>query len=165
MDLFYRQLGEEKSSRIRLAVMDMWKAFRNSAARNAPRASILFDKFHVMKHLGEALDKVRKSEYGRLKGQDRAYIQGQKYTLLSHRKNLTLTGRQALDKLLVANKRLYIAYILKESFGQLWDYKTEGWARNFFESWKAALQWQRLEPYEKFAGMIERHWEGIAAYC
>jgi transposase len=96
MDLFYRDLGAKKSSRIRLAVMDMWKAFRNSAARNAPQASILFDKFHVMKHLGEALDEVRKSEYGRLKGRDRTYIKGQKYTLLSHRKNLTLKGRQAL---------------------------------------------------------------------
>jgi transposase len=107
MDLFYRELGSKKSRRIRVAVMDMWKAFRNSAARNAPQASILFDKFHVMTHLGEALDEVRKSEYGRLKGADRAYIKGQKYTLLSHRENLTLTGRQALDKLLAANKRLH----------------------------------------------------------
>src|ERR1700690_18379 len=56
MDLFYRELGANKSSRIRLAVMDMWKAFRNSAARNAPQARILFDKFHVMAHLGKALD-------------------------------------------------------------------------------------------------------------
>jgi transposase len=165
MDLFYRELGAKKSSRIRLAVMDMWKAFQNSAARNAPQAGILFDKFHVMQHLGEALDEVRKSEYARLKGQDRAYIKGQKYTLLSHRENLTLTGRQALDKLLAANQRLHIAYLLKESFGQLWDYQTEGWARKFFENWKAALKWQRLAPYEKFARMIESHWEGIAAYC
>jgi transposase len=57
------EMGAKKSSRIRLAVMDRWKAFRNSAARNTPQASILFDKFHVMKHLGEALDEVRKSEY------------------------------------------------------------------------------------------------------
>jgi len=165
MDLFYRELGARKSSEIRLAVMDMWKAFRNSAARNAPQARILFDKFHVMKHLGEAFDAVRKSEYSRLKGQNRAYIKGQKYTLLSHRKNLTLQGRQALDKLLAANKRLHIAYLLKESFGQLWDYEKEGWARKFFENWRAALKWQRLAPYVEFARLIENHWDGIAAYC
>ena len=165
MDLFYRDLGAKKSSRIRLAVMDMWKAFRNSAAKNAPQASVLFDKFHVMKHLGEAIDEVRKSEYARLKGRDRAYIKGQKYTLLSHRENLTLKGRRALNKLLAANKRLHIAYLLKESFGQLWDYEKEGWARKFFENWKSSLKWQRVAPYEKFARMIENHWEGIAAYC
>jgi transposase len=55
--------------------------------------------------------------------------------------------------------------LLKESFGQLWSYNTEGWARRFFDNWKASLKWQRLKPYEKFARMIERHWEGIAAYC
>src|SRR5260370_469743 len=57
------------------------------------------------------------------------------------------------------------AYLLKESFGQLWSYDREGWARRFFENWRAALKWQRLGPYEKFAAMIEQHWEGIAAYC
>jgi transposase len=62
MDLFYGELGAKKSRRIRLAVIDMWKAFQSSAARNAPQASILFDKFHVMEHLGTALDEVRKSE-------------------------------------------------------------------------------------------------------
>jgi transposase len=77
-------LGAQKSRRIRLVVMDMWQAFRNSAARPAPQASVLFDKFHVMSHLGDALDEVRKSEYSRLKGRQRAYLKGQKYTLLSH---------------------------------------------------------------------------------
>jgi transposase len=60
---------------------------------------------------------------------------------------------------------LNIAYLLKESFGQLWDYQSEAWARRFFEHWKQALKWQRLKPYEKFARMIDQHWDGIAAYC
>jgi hypothetical protein len=91
--------------------------------------------------------------------------QGQKYTLLSNRENLTQEGRQSLKTLLAANKRLNTAYLLEESFGQLWDYEREGWARRFFENWRASLKWQRLKPYEKFAAMIDRHWDGIAAYC
>jgi transposase len=55
--------------------------------------------------------------------------------------------------------------LLKESFGQLWDYTIEGWARRFFENWREALKWQRLKPYEQFAKMIYRHWDGIAAHC
>src|SRR6266545_4377243 len=112
-----------------------------------------------MRHLGEALDQVRKSEYGRMVGKNRGFIKGQKYTLLSRRDNLSLRGRQALKALLAANKRLNTAYLLKESFGQLWSYEREGWARRFFENWKAALKCQRLKPYEKFAEMIERHWD------
>jgi transposase len=163
--MFYEWLGRKKSSRIRLAVMDMWKPFRNATAARAPQAAILFDKFHIMSHLGDALDKVRKSEYARLSGRNRRFIKGQKYTLLSHRENLTLEGKQSLKTLLAANKRLNVAYLLKESFGQLWDYNSETWARRFFENWRASLKWQRLEPYEMFAQMIDRHWDGIAAYC
>jgi transposase len=167
LDGFYEELGPTKSKRIRLAVMDMWKAFENSTLTpgHAPDAAILYDKFHVMRHLGDALDKVRKTEYYRLTGKDRRFIKGQKYTLLSHHENLTTDGRRSLRLLLKANKRLNTAYILKEEFGKLWDYNREGWARRFFENWRDSLKWQRLKPYEEFAKMIDRHWDGIAAYC
>ena len=165
MALFYGWLGQRKTRGIRLAVMDMWKPFRNATAEHAPQAAILFDKFHIMSHLGGALDMVRKAEYARLSGKDRRFIKGQKYTLLSNRENLTLEGKKSLKLLLAANKRLNTAYVLKESFGQLWGYRSEVWARRFFDNWRASLRWQRLKPYEKFAQMIDRHWDGIAAYC
>jgi len=165
MAAFYDWLGLKKSSNIKLAVMDMWKPFRNATKDKAPQAAILFDKFHIMRHLGEALDKVRKTEYARLSGRDRRFIKGQKYNLLSRNENLTLEGKRSLKILLAANRRLNTAYILKEAFGQLWDYEREAWARRFFDNWRASLKWQRLEPYERFAGLIDRHWDGIAAYC
>jgi transposase len=167
LDLFYAWLGPEKSARIRLAVMDMWKAFRNSTLKegNAPQARIIFDKFHVLSHLQKALDQVRKSEYARLTGEGRRYIKGQKYALLSRWHNLNMRGKTSLKLLFKANKRLHTAYLLKESFGQLWDYETPGWARRFFQQWRESLKWQRLPSYQKFATMVEKHWEGIVAYC
>lgn len=165
LDLFYQWLGPPKSQKITLAVMDMWKAFRASTQAHAPQAAILFDKFHVMRHLGDALDTVRRSEYRRLSGQDRAFVKGQRYTLLARRAHLSLDGRQALQKLLAANQRLHTAYLLKESFDQVWGYRRVGWARRFFDHWKDSLQGQDLAPFEKFAAMVERNWDGIAAYC
>ena len=47
----------------------------------------------------------------------------------------------------------------------VWDYRSERGARAFFERWKDSLKWQRLEPYRKFAKLIESHWDGIASYC
>lgn len=90
MNQFYQGLGEKKSRGLRLALMDMWKPFRQATETHAPQAAILFDKFHVMRHLGDALDHVRKSEYARLSGRERRFIKGQKYTLLSRREHLTL---------------------------------------------------------------------------
>ena len=100
---------------------------------HAPKSAILFDKFH---HAPSR----RGARYGpqeRVRAARRprpALHQGQKYTLLSRRENLTLDGKKALKTLLAANKRLNTAYMLKESFGQLWSYEREGWARRFFET-------------------------------
>jgi transposase len=167
LDAFYTWLGPRKCGKIRLAVMDMWKAFHNSTLKsgNAPQARIIYDKFHILGHLGKAMDQVRKQEYGRLAGDDRRYIKGKKYTLLTRWGNLTSDGRAALKELFRVNRRLNKAYLLKESFGQLWDYVRPGWARRFFEQWRESLRWQRLRPFEKFADMIDSHWDGIETYC
>src|SRR6202007_3116443 len=90
MAAFYDWLGLKKSRKIRLAVMDMWN--RNVTKDKAPQAAILFDKFHIMRPLRQALDKVRKAEYARLSGRDRRFIKGQKYNLLSRHENLTMDG-------------------------------------------------------------------------
>ena len=167
LDAFYDWLGPRKSRRIRLVVVDMWKAFRASTLRpgHAPQARIVYDKFHVLRHLANALDTVRKREYARLAGDDRRFIKGQKYNLLSRWENLHQKGRDALKLLLAANKRLNTAYVLKESFGSLWDYAKPGWARRFFDNWRDSLKWQRLQPFVKFARMVEDHWDGIVSYC
>lgn len=165
LDRFFADIGTERSKTIELAVMDMWKAFRNSTGEYAPQARIVFDKFHVLRHLSNALDEVRRQEYKRVNDKERTYIKGQRYTLLSHKANLDTQGRRSLKLLLKANKRLHKAYLLKESFGQLWDYSYPASARKFFENWKAQLRWQKLEPFEKFAAMIEEHWDGIVSYC
>jgi transposase len=163
MDQFYEWLGEKKAHGIRLAVMDMWKSFGNSTQKQAPQAAILFDKFYVMRHLEDATGRGEEKQI-RAVGKEGAvlHIKGQKYTLLSNRENLTLEGRKTLQ---TANKQLNMAYLLKESFGQLRSYRSVAYARCFSDNWRAALKWQRLKPYEKFADMIERHWDGIAAFC
>lgn len=165
MALFFAVLGKKKSRKIRLSVMDMWKPFYNSVKLHAPTSSILFDKFHILNHLSKAMNEVRIAEYKRVSSKEKKYIKGHRYTLLSHRENLTLDARQGLKKLFAVNKRIQTAYLLKEQFYQLWDYQNEAWARKFFEKWKEQLKWQRLKPFEKFSEMIEKHWEGIASYC
>lgn len=163
MDQFSDWLSQKTAHGIRLAVRDLGKPFGNATRKQAPQAAILFDTFPVLRHLGAALDVVRKRDYARLAGQDRRYIRGQNDTVLARRETLTLDGRQAVKKLLAANKRRNTASLLKESFGHLGSSKREAGARKFFENWKASLKWPRLTPYEKVAAMIARHWDGMAA--
>lgn len=97
----------------------------------------------------------------------RGLLCGKKFILLSRVSHLipTRSGRQALKDLLQLNRKLYKAHLLKESFGQLWSYRSKTWATKFWTQWKEQLQWSRLAPYRKFARMIDKHLEGILAYC
>jgi len=162
---FYADLGKNRCRKLNIAAMDMWPAFETATKKHAPQASILYDKFHIIRHLNFTLDKIRRIEYGKLSGDERKYVKGQKYNLLSRWKHLELPAKRSLKTLLSNNKKLYTAYVLKETFEQLWDYAYEGSARKFFEKWKDMLKWQRLNPFKDFAKMIDRHWDGIAAYC
>src|SRR5260370_10747578 len=85
MDQFFAWLGPRKCRKIRLAVMDMWPAFRNATLKpdHAPQAGILYDKFHVLTHLSEAMDKVRKSEDARLPGEGSRFMKWHRCTLLA----------------------------------------------------------------------------------
>jgi len=158
-------IGRAAARHIRLAVMDMWSPFRGSTMLHAPQTEIVYDKFHILRHLADTLDTVRRSEYRRVSEREQRFIKGQRYTLLSNRANLELEGKRALALLLKANRRLHKAYLLKESFGQLWSYRNPIWARKFFDRWQEQLRWSRLEPFRKFAALIERHWDGIVSYC
>jgi len=111
------------------------------------------------------MDEVRRQEYKRVNEKERKYIKGQRYTLLSHKASLDIDGRRSLKLLLKANKRLHKAYLLKESFGQLWNYSYPASAKKFFENWQTQLRWQRLRPFEEFAAMIKKHWDGLVSYC
>jgi len=161
---FFDAIGPA-AKHLRVAVMDMWPPFRNATRRQSPQAEIVYDKFHVLRHLSDALDAVRRSEYRRVSERERRFIKGQRYTLLSRRANLELAGKRALRLLLKANRRLHKAYLLKETFGQLWSYNNPVWARKFFDRWQEQLRWSRLAPFEKFAALVEKHWAGIVSYC
>jgi transposase len=165
MDQFFDFLGEKKCQKIRLAVMDMWQPFRNSTNTRAPNAAILYDKFHIICHLNQALDDVRRKEFFRIKSKELQFMRGQKFILLSRKENLSTEKKGKLKLLLQANKRLNTAYLLKESFDQLWMYDSEVWARKFFDNWKAQLRWQRIKHFEKFAELVEKNWHGIISHC
>src|SRR6516164_275000 len=107
-----------------LAVMDMWKPFRVATAAHAPKAAILFDKFHVMRHLGEALDAVRKSEYGRLAGRDRRYIKPEIHLAVAQGEPHA-RRQEGIEDVAFGEQAAQHGYVLKEGFGQLWSYERE----------------------------------------
>jgi transposase len=166
LDQFFREeLSAGQRMRITAACVDMWKPFRLSIEQWAPNCRIVYDKFHVMQHANKAIDEVRRAEFFRKGGPLRELVKGKRWLLLSRWVNLTASKRQELNQLFVLNRKIFKAYLLKESLDRLWSYHYEGAMLNYLRRWIEQLRWQRLEPFQKLAAMLLDHLEGILNYC
>jgi transposase len=164
-DFFRSQLVSRQRKRIEAACVDMWEPFRLSIQQWAPQCKIIYDKFHIMQHANDAIDEVRRAEFFRQGPKKRGLIKGKKWLLMSRWKNLTLQHRGELNRLFQMNRRVFKAYLLKESLERLWDYRYRGAMLNYLNRWMAQLKWQRLVPFEKLAATLLKHVDGIANYC
>ena len=136
LDEFFRsQLRKPQRKRIEAACLDMWEPFRLSIEEWAPQCKIVYDKFHILQHANDAIDEVRKAEFFRQGKQKRGLIKGKKWLLMSRWKNLTLSQRGELNRLFQLNRRVFKAYLLKESLERLWDYRYEGAMLNDLQKW------------------------------
>jgi len=162
---FWRWFGKERTAQITHAVMDMCKAFAKSFRAHCPGVKIIYDKFHVMRHLNNALNEVRKAEMRGALGRLKKTLSGKKFILMARRAHVRGKAREALNVVLAASPKLFKAHLLKESFGHLWDYSYKGSALRFWADWKAQLKWTRMKSYRNFVKMVERHWDGILAFC
>ena len=162
---FWKWFGPKRTKLIKIAVMDMWKGFINSFRANCPGIVILYDKFHVITHLLDALNKVRQHELKHLSKKLKGLLTGKKFILLSRLAHVRGNARVALNELLYASPRLRKAHLLKESFSHLWSYKSKTCAKRFWRLWKDSLKWTRLESYQRFVRMVDKHLDGILAYC
>ena len=149
LDEFFRsQLVSRQRKRIEAACVDMWEPFRQSLEQWVPQCRIIYDKFHVIQHANDAVDEVRRAEFFRQGPKKRGLIKGKKWLLLSRWKNLTDT-RGELNRLFGMNRRVFKAYLLKESLERLWDYRYEGAMLNYLRKWMDQLRWQRLKAFRR----------------
>jgi transposase len=164
-DFFGSQLRSAQRKRIEAACVDMWEPFRLSIEEWVPDCKIVYDKFHIIQHANDAIDEVRKAEFFRQGKEKREVIKGKKWLLMSRWKNLTSASRGDLNRLFQLNRKVFKAYLLKESLERLWDYRYEGAMLNYLKKWMNQLKWQRLVPFEKLAETLLKHLHGILNYC
>jgi transposase len=164
-EFFQTQLSAFQRSAIQAACVDMWRPFRQSIERWAPQCRLIYDKFHILQHANAAVDEVRRAEFFRQGGAQRAVVKGKRWLLLSRWEHLNRQRKGQLESLFALNRRLMKAYLLKESLDGLWTFRYEGAMLRYFENWIAQLRWQRLEPMEKLARMLRNHLDGILNYC
>ena len=164
LGLFFAELGPERSKAIEIVTMDMSAAYTKAVQDHAPQAEIVYDRFHVVQLLNAAVDEVRR-EAMRMAGEDeKRFLKSSRWPLLKNPWNLTRKEREKLSDLQRTNRRLYRAYLLKESFQQIYDAPSLAHADKLFSEWYAWAQRSALDPFRRFAATIKRYWPSVRRF-
>jgi transposase len=161
---FFTGLGRRRCRTIRVVCMDMWAAYATAVADHLPKAQVLFDRFHVVQHLNRAVDEVRRNEMRRLSRRQRTPFRRIRYLLLKSPRNLSLTEKDRISRLVRWNNPIVRAYLLKELFQLFWDYDDPELARTHMANWIRKAKRTRLAPFKVFVQLLEGHLEGILAW-
>jgi transposase len=164
LQAFLEQLGPERCAQIEGVCCDMWAPYYETVKEYCPNAIIVFDKFHIIRHLLDAVDQVRRQEMQKLDKEQAELLKGTRYIWLKNPWNLTPQQKQRLGFLEKLNLKINRAYLLKESFMQLYQYKKWGWAKRFLDQWRWWATHSRLKPIRDFARMLKRHADNILSY-
>jgi transposase len=166
LDGFWKTLTAEQLASIEGVAMDMWDAYDSSVRAHVPQAAekIVYDKFHVAKHLGEAVDRVRRSENKVLRAAGDERLVGSKYRWLRNPDNFKDEQWRKFRELRESKLQTARAWALKEQAMLLWDYKYEGWAQKHFDWWYRWATHSRLKPMVDKARMLKARLPNILTY-
>jgi transposase len=159
-------LTAEQRERIEAIAMDMWEPYVQATLAQIPEAGekIVFDKFHIVQHLNDGVDRVRRAEQRELKAQGDERLTGTKYDWLRHPARFSAAAWRTFRSLRDSNLKVARAWALKETATTLWEYRYVGAARAFFRGWYFWATHSRLQPMIEKARMLKAHLPNVLTY-
>ena len=164
LDEFFRLIGKEKYRKISIVTTDMHDPYIASIKEYCPKADIVFDKFHVIMKINEALDKIRKKEFANADENQKKTMKKRRFVILKRGKNLNERQQEHLHTLMADNDPLFQAYLLKEQASHIFDEldPTVAWDR--LNGWARNVVFTNLEPLNKVVKTMKRYAYGIYNY-
>ena len=155
---FFRLLTDEVRAGIGYVCSDMWQPYLKVIAEQIKQAVHVLDRFHIMKKMNEAIDKVRRAESKRLE-QDgyEPVLKNSRWCLLKRPENLTDKQTVKLTEVLQYNLKSVRGYLLREDFQRFWEYTSPGWAGRFLDQWCTRTMRSKIEPMKKVAKSLRKH--------
>ena len=165
IDLFFNnELSNYQKSRIRWASCDMSAAYTEAIKHHCSNASLVIDRFHVVKALNAAVDEVRKEQWRELDTQGRKSIKGLRWLLYMHSDNRSKGHTRFLNALQKSNRRIHRAWILKDEFEHFWNYKNKACAEKFLKRWITTALRTRIPSLKTFAYTMRKHFDNLTAF-
>ena len=159
-------LGKEKLAKIEYASLDMWDPYIKAINEKCPNAKLVFDKFHVVKKVNEALDNVRKKEFNHAEKEERINMKHKRFIILKKESNLDRKEREQLNVLMESNTNLYKAYLLKEQIMSVFDDKKSTFEqiKQRIISWFENILSNEMEEFYDVVNTMKRFLDGILNY-
>ena len=163
---YFLPFDESELEQIEAICMDMHDPYIAAVRASVPQGmdKIVFDKFHVMRLINEAVDKVRRRENKKLRAQQDERLIGTKYLWLYNPDNIPDDVLPHFDELRQMDLQVSRAWAIKETLRQLWNYRREGWARRFFKRWYFWATHSRLPPIISVARTLKRRLDNVLTY-
>lgn len=162
---FPQEMGKRRCPTLRVVGRDMGAPYAKLVRQHAVKAQLLFDRFHLGKHLHEAVDAARRELWRQLTSKERVPCKGTRWLLLKKPWNLNSGQKERLSTLVRWNAPLVRAWYLKESFPLFWTYQQPWRAKQHLLKWMNAAMRARLEPFQQFVGMLRSHRDGVLAWA
>lgn len=163
--VFLRSLSEDQKRSIQAVGMDRGGAYKRAVEQNLPNTAIVFDRFHLVMNVNQAVDETRRIEWNKASKEDKKFIKGGRFLLLTNASNLAEKKQPKLQELMAANQSLSTAYLLKEQFQSVYHYKSEGWAKRYLLQWCALAQESELKPFVRLAKGFLKSTKEIVSYA
>lgn len=164
LETYYRQFKEEERRLVKGVAMDMWDPYIAATRDWLPKADIVFDRFHVVRLVTQAVDKVRRQEHKLLKEQGDETLKRTRHLWLANEENIPEWRREEFSELRKIELKTGRAWALKESLRPFWDYKYAKWAEGFFDRWYYWATHSRLRPMVKAAKTLKSHLPNILTF-
>lgn len=163
----FSKLSENQLKSVEAIAMDMSSAYHAAAIETIPLAEnkIVHDRFHVMQHATEAVDKVRRREHRKLKEDDDHRLAGTKYVWLTSQENLTDKQSEKLESIFYSGLETGKAWAFKELLRDLWNHATPAEATTYFNQWYRRVIHTKLEPMKRVARMIKKRLQNVVSFC
>jgi len=161
---FFAKIKRSRKARLEAIAVDMSSAYLKAIELYAPvGVKIIHDRYHLVANMNRVLDEIRRDEYRRKNGAEKAVMKGSRYLLLAAFENICDNEEKysRLDSLLTLNETIHKAYLLKEDLRMFWEQGSRKDAQQFIETWLKEARSMENSHLDKMANMIENHKEQI----
>lgn len=167
LESYYKQFSDTERGSVEVVTMDMWDPYIAATRAYIPGSAdkIVFDRYHSMKHVVDAVDTVRKQEHKALQAHGDSPLKGTKYVWLWSKENLPRWRLPEFKELQAQDLKVCRAWAIKENIRHLWSYQSITWMRKYFDKWYYWATHSRLEPIKKAARTLKKHLANILTYA